>query len=905
MKKLLLLFALMLTVCSTAMAQGLNEESAVGTIGTLDGREAMVVDLGGTIGKVAVATLNVGAKTSTVGSTTLYTDYGTQFTPADANDPEKNGLTDGWYVPSKPELEALASHLTQNNNFHCVEWKVTETATLYLPSWRPSSGNYKGSYVSSKKTKWTDYTTYFIYGFRMSATDFSYGADNYDESEYSDCAIRPFHKLPTVEDLRTIWYTSSDGKVVTPSEADAFGGATIVSNVYDEEKGMFRITFDGDVTSIGKNAFYDCSSLTSITLPSGVTSIGSIVFADCSKLTSITLPSGLTSIGGSAFLYCSSLASITLPSGLTSIGNNAFYGCSSLTSIALPSGVTSIGSTAFYGCSSLISIILPDGVTSIGSDTFNGCSKLTSITLPDGIKKIGMRVFKGCSKLTSIILPASLTEMGSLVFQGCTNLKLAVFLGTTPPSIPGESNYYPFTESGTSVGGTKLLVPSADAVSSYEAAGFSNVYESVTYITDTRNIVLTDIENARKGVTLTQAEDDIITACKAAINSATDVKTILQEKDKAISIINLRKAKDDIIAGIDAVLAGYTSFLTQEEIETLGECKQDIIDETDVALGNEKIAIVLTILKNSAKGYLQFHYVAELIKDYLNGISTAESWAEIDNCVQEAKSAVENMPHFMLDEKLYPLTPRTAYEYTHQTEYFGDLSFPDGVTYQSNGIIFFLQGTVEYTRTLPEGVWQCWYEPFDVTVDTEKFDAAEVADISFSAKGEPVVWFNKLENGATMKPNTIYVIRAKEGNGKLTFNTYNLFSSTENQLTLQSAYDNYTLTGNYSAVEHGDWYTLDGTGKFSKMASGSLKPQRFYLSITPRKDGHYYVDHYNAKPFINIMVLGDEEDVTGIESLTPALSEGKGVIYNLQGQRVTNIQKGQVYIVNGKKFLAK
>lgn len=45
MRKLFILFALILTVCSTAMAQTqvLNEGSPVGTIGTLAGREAMVV----------------------------------------------------------------------------------------------------------------------------------------------------------------------------------------------------------------------------------------------------------------------------------------------------------------------------------------------------------------------------------------------------------------------------------------------------------------------------------------------------------------------------------------------------------------------------------------------------------------------------------------------------------------------------------------------------------------------------------------------------------------------------------------------------------------------------------------------------------------------------------------------
>ncbi len=61
MKKLFLFLALALTVCSSAMAEFLTSESAVGAIGTLNGREAVVVDLGGSIGKVAIATKNVGA----------------------------------------------------------------------------------------------------------------------------------------------------------------------------------------------------------------------------------------------------------------------------------------------------------------------------------------------------------------------------------------------------------------------------------------------------------------------------------------------------------------------------------------------------------------------------------------------------------------------------------------------------------------------------------------------------------------------------------------------------------------------------------------------------------------------------------------------------------------------------
>ena len=86
-----------------------------------------------------------------------------------------------------------------------------------------------------------------------------------------------------------------------------------------------------------------------------VTSIGNNAFQQCTAIRSINFPL-VDTIGGSAFSGCKYLDNVKIPI-ITKLNNREFQDCQSLTKIDLPK-VTTIGSYAFYGCRRLVAVIL-------------------------------------------------------------------------------------------------------------------------------------------------------------------------------------------------------------------------------------------------------------------------------------------------------------------------------------------------------------------------------------------------------------------------------------------------------------------------------------------------------------------------------------------------------------------
>ena len=107
-------------------------------------------------------------------------------------------------------------------------------------------------------------------------------------------------------------YAGQDGKGITVNFGD---GVTIVPNRLFYS--YYDISYSPNIKQINWN---------------NVTEIGSYAFAYC-NMTSLVIPDTITTIGENAFYNCTNLQSLTIGSGVNTIGDYAFSGATALTEL--------------------------------------------------------------------------------------------------------------------------------------------------------------------------------------------------------------------------------------------------------------------------------------------------------------------------------------------------------------------------------------------------------------------------------------------------------------------------------------------------------------------------------------------------------------------------------------------
>lgn len=212
-------------------------------------------------------------------------------------------------------------------------------------------------------------------------------------------------------------------------ELSVYGGLKEADNVYYsamEDGNACAIYFDGTQTSVALSK--------TIQIGGAARALAKIQrgLFYYKNITEVIVPETVKTIGGNAFYKCSALTSLQLPSEVEEIGDYAFYECSAWAiDVTLPV-LKTLGKGAFQksGIKSLNLTGAP--LATIPESAFGECSSLASITLNEGLSKIESYAFTG-AVVTELTIPSTVTDIYTVGIW--SKIKKLISKATTPPTL--------------------------------------------------------------------------------------------------------------------------------------------------------------------------------------------------------------------------------------------------------------------------------------------------------------------------------------------------------------------------------------------------------------------------------------------------------------------------------------
>ena len=152
---------------------------------------------------------------------------------------------------------------------------------------------------------------------------------------------------------------------------------SIGSSAFNSSK-VKNVKFNDALISIGDSAFSYSNIQGDLIIPDNVTNIGSLAFQGCTGLTSLKLGNKVTTIGNNAFEDCSHMkGNLIIPDSVTSIGSAAFSDCTGFDGdLIIGNGIRTIQSRTFENDSNFRKATIGSKVTSVAWGSFTGFKDL-------------------------------------------------------------------------------------------------------------------------------------------------------------------------------------------------------------------------------------------------------------------------------------------------------------------------------------------------------------------------------------------------------------------------------------------------------------------------------------------------------------------------------------------------
>lgn len=214
--------------------------------------------------------------------------------------------------------------------------------------------------------------------------------------------------------------------VILPANVKAIGEGAFAGCV-----NLTSVTGCSSLEKIDNYAFSGCALLDEMELPATLREIGDYAFDKCSSMSHIDLSTclQLTSIGKRAFAQNTTLATVKFPNTLNAICDAAFAGCEQLREVLLPQSLSVMGAGVFAACTDLQKVDMSQcGIEKISPWTFSACSLLSQVLLPESVVAIEEGAFSYCESLRSIALPLGVAELDAFAFAGCSALEALNFM---------------------------------------------------------------------------------------------------------------------------------------------------------------------------------------------------------------------------------------------------------------------------------------------------------------------------------------------------------------------------------------------------------------------------------------------------------------------------------------------